>query len=817
MTTPPGIPTSDRWDEIEPLLDAALALTPGQRSSFLEHACGSDLMLRHELEEMAAEVQRDADRLAARSPRRSDASDADFGALREELKDRYEIEREIGRGGMATVFLARDLRHDRPVALKALRESYGASLGSERFMREIAIAARMSHPNVLPLYDSGEVQGIRYYVMPVVTEGSLRDRLRAEPQLPIDECVRIASEVCGALDYAHKLGVVHRDIKPENILLQEGRPLIADFGIARAVSEVAASTLTPASTSLGTPTYMSPEQATDSHDIDGRADLYAVGCVVYEMLTGQSPYGGPTVMSVIAQHVAAAIPSARTLRQTVSPALDTVVRRAMAKSPVDRYATGEALARALREAASGAVAAPLPSDHASIAVLPFVNLSSDPENEYFSEGVTEEILDALSRLPALRVASRQSSFAFKGQNLTTSAIAEQLNVRTVLEGSLRRSGTRIRLAVQLVNAQDGYTLWSERYDRELQDVFAIQEDIAKTIVDTLRVRLTSAEQSTLVKRHTDDLEAYELYLRGRYCWHRRGMLKKSMSYFQRALEKDSEYALAYHGLADGWCVLGLYGFAPPSEVVPAARELLARADALAPELAEVKTSIGFLRLLTWEWVDAERALTEAIRLNPNYPLAYSFYAWLLTTVGREAEADVAARRAQELDPLSPVTNGIAALVAYHARDYGRAISECERALEIEPSSFLARLAITLSYAAQGNHEAAIEHAMEGVRLSPDALFLRGLLGAVYGMAGRLAESDAVLADVGNRGQTAYVSPVMLSWIHSHAGRPDAAFASLEDAYRERSCPLGFGVRFPIYDGIRSDRRFADLLQRMDLH
>ena len=380
MTTPPGLPTSDRWDEIEPLLDAALALTPGQRSSFLEHACGSDLMLRHELEEMAAEVQRDADRLAARSPRRSDASDADFGALREELKDRYEIEREIGRGGMATVFLARDLRHDRPVALKALRESYGASLGSERFMREIAIAARMSHPNVLPLYDSGEVQGIRYYVMPVVTEGSLRDRLRAEPQLPIGECVRIASEVCGALDYAHKLGVVHRDIKPENILLQEGRPLIADFGIARAVSEVAASTLTPASTSLGTPTYMSPEQATDSHDIDGRADLYAVGCVVYEMLTGQSPYGGPTVMSVIAQHVAAAIPSARTLRQTVSPALDTVVRRAMAKSPVDRYATGEALARALREAASGAVVAPLPSDHASIAVLPFVNLSSDPEN-----------------------------------------------------------------------------------------------------------------------------------------------------------------------------------------------------------------------------------------------------------------------------------------------------------------------------------------------------------------------------------------------------------------------------------------------------
>ncbi|HET6681647.1 MAG TPA: protein kinase [Gemmatimonadaceae bacterium] len=812
-------PAAERWRALEPLLDAALALTPTQRRAFLEQACAEDDAMRAEVEAMAAECDQDAAHLATRQrPGARNAPTAtveQIGQLREALADRYELQEEIGRGGMATVFAARDLKHDRAVALKVIHPEASATLGADRFLREIAIAARLSHPNILPLYDSGAAAGLLYYVTPRVEGGSLREHLRAERQLPLDEAVRIATEVCAALDGAHRRGVVHRDIKPENILLQEGCALVADFGIARAVSHMAASTLTPASTSLGTPAYMSPEQATSSHDADGRADLYALGCVLYEMLAGQQPYAGPSAASIISQHVAAAIPSARTLRATVPPALDLVIRRAMAKSPADRYGTGAELAAALRVALTGD-AAPAPGEHATIAVLPFVNLSADPENEYFSDGVTEEILGALARIPALRVASRQSSFAFKGQKLTTSEIGERLGVRTVLEGSLRRSGNRIRLSVQLTNAMDGYTLWSERYDRELQDVFAIQEDIARTIVDTLRLKLTSAEQHRLAKRHTDDLEAYELYLRGRYCWHHRGMLRKSMGYFQKALEKDPEFALAYHGLADGYCVLGLYGFAPPSAVVPAARRLLQRAVALAPELAEVHTSQGFLLLLTWEWDAAERALCTAIRLNPNYALAHSFHAWLLTTVGREAEAIAAAARAQELDPESSVTNGIGALVAYHARNYPRAIAECERALDAEPSDFLSRLAITLSYSASGDYASALAHAAEGVRLSPDAMFLRGLLGAVHGMAGEYDKADETLVDLRRRAQSVYVAPILLSWIHAHSGQVDRAFDCLEEAYAERSCPLGFGVRFPIYDGIRSDPRFERLLQRMDL-
>ena len=821
MTPPSQLPflTGDRWREIEPLLDAALALTPTQRVAFLDQACDGDEQMRAELIAMAAECDKDAAALdAARARPDADGTPASFAALREALADRYDVQNEIGRGGMAIVLLAHDRKHQRDVAIKVLRADVGSAMGAERFQREIAIAARLSHPNILALHDSGEVAGLLFYVMPYVKGGTLRDRLRAEQQLALGECTRIALEMATALDYAHRQGVVHRDIKPENVLLQDGRVVIGDFGIARAMRHASGDPLTGASLSLGTPAYMSPEQATDSRHVDGRSDLYALGCVLYEMLTGQPPFNGPNAVSIITQHVAAPIPSARTLRAALSPTLDAVAQRAMAKIPADRFETGAALADALREAeAGGAAATPANSTHASIAVLPFTILSTDAENEYLSEGITEEIHNALTGIPGLRVASRRSAFAFKGQLVSISEVGQKLGVRTVLEGSFRRSQDRIRITAQLTNTADGYTLWSERYDRELEDVFAIQEEIARTIVETLRGRLTVAEEDRLVHRQTHDLAAYELYLRGRWCWDRRGMLTQSMSFFQRALEKDAHYALAHHGLADGYNVLALYAFAPPGSVVLQARHALVRAVELAPHSAEVRTSQGFLELLTWDWAAAERSLDLAIQLNPRYALAYSFIAWLYTTIGRERDADRAARRGQELDPLSPVTNGIAALVAYHARDYARSVAESQRALELEPTSFLARLAITLACAASGDFTMAVEHAAEGVRLSPDAVFLYALRGAVHGMAGHREEAAASLADLDRRARNGtYVAPVLRSWVHLHNGETELAFSSLEEAYTERSCPLGFGVRFPIYDGIRSDPRFGNLLARMNL-
>jgi serine/threonine protein kinase/Flp pilus assembly protein TadD len=817
---PPLALTADRWARLEPLLDAALALTPSNRAAFLAHACGADDATRGELEAMLVDCDRGAPLLDGPAADRfaSLSTDVDIAALGATLADRYTLEREIGRGGMAVVYLARDRKHDRPVAIKVLSPRAESSVSSERFQREIAIAARLSHPHILPLFDSGEAAGSPYYVMPHVAGPSLRDRLRDGHPIGVTETVRLGREVAGALDYAHRSGVVHRDIKPDNILLLDGTALIADFGIARPTRPSPdAVMVTAAGIGLGTPSYMSPEQITQPELVDGRTDIYAAGCLLFEMLTGQPPYAGPGAAAVIAQHVGSPVPSVRALRPEVGPALEAVVQRAMAKDPAARFPTAGAFAEALADAAA-AGAAPLAaaSETASIAVLPFVNLSADPENEYFSDGVTEEIQNALTGIPSLKVASRSASFAFKDQGLGAVEIAQRLNVRTVLEGSLRRAGSRIRITAQLINAADGYTLWSERYDREVHDVFDIQEDIARTIVDTLRVRLTTAQAGVLAKRYTDSLEAYELYLRGRYCWFRRGMLKRSMGYFQRALEVDPDYALAHHGLADGYNVLALYGFSPPAEVIPRAARAVGSAVALAPDLAEVRTSQGFLELLRWNWEEADDILARATRLNPRYALAFSFHAWLLTTVGRETEARSAAERGQELDPLSPVTNGIAALVAYHRRDYVRAVRECERALEIEPTSFLALLAITLSYAAMGDHPNALAHAREGVQLSPDTLFLHGLLGAVYGMSGMDSEARAVLTELDARSATAYVAPMLRSWVHSHLGELDRAFACLEEACDERSAPLGFGIRFPIYDVMRSDPRFGVVLRRMRL-
>jgi serine/threonine-protein kinase len=822
--SPTPFVTAAEWGRLEPLLDELLALEASRRPEFLSARC-PDPAMRSELARMADDCDRGFPLLdlPVMDRFRSLTSEIDVPRLAETLRGRYELMRELGRGGMAVVFLARDLRHGRDVAIKVLEPRDGDASAIRRFLREIGIAARLTHPHVLGLHDSGESEGSPYYVMPYVPGRSLRERLQVEGPLPVDECVRIARELAAGLEYAHRQNVVHRDIKPGNILLHDGAVLIADFGIAHALrsATAGADAVTAAGAGLGTPAYMSPEQITQPHAIDGRTDIYAAGCVMFEMLTGQPPYTGPTVASVVAQHVGAPVPSARALRHGVSGELDVVVQRAMAKLPVDRFASAALLGEALRlvsaRAAGTGAAAAAPRIAPSIAVLPFVNLSADAENEYFSDGVTEEIINALAAIPSLKVASRSATFAFKGQPVGARDIAERLGVRTVLEGSLRRAGSRIRIMVQLINASDGYTLWSQRYDRELHDVFDIQEEIARTIVDTLRVRLTSAQDHGLGTRHTQNLEAYELYLRGRFCWFRRGMLTRSMGYFQRALQADPDYALAHHGLADGYCVLALYAFAPPSAVIPLAAAAAERAVALAPDLAEALTSRGFLELLRWDWTAAEQTLTEAIRLNPGYALAHSFHAWLLTTVGREAEAEAAARHGQELDPLSSATNGIAALVAYHRRDFAGSIRECERALEIEPGSFLGLLAITLSHAAMGNHAAALRHAAEGVRLSPDAPFLQGLLGAVYGMAGQHDDARQVLAELDARSASGYVAPMLRSWIHAHLGELDLAFAALDRACAERSAPLGFGIRFPVYDVLRGDERFGAVLRCMQLH
>jgi len=520
-------------------------------------------------------------------------------ALRAGLADRYRVERELGRGGMARVYLARDLRHDRPVALKVLHPELGAALGAERFLREVRTAARLQHPNILTVFDSGtarpapgETGGpVLWYSMPYIDGESLRDRLRREVQLPVDEAVAIAREVAEALDYAHGRDVLHRDIKPENILLSRGHALVGDFGIARALGDdrSGAERLTQTGLALGTPTYMSPEQASGADRLDARSDVYSLGCVLFEMLAGEPPFTGPTAQSVIAKRFTEAAPSPSRGGRTLPPQLDRLVRRALAPSPVDRFPSAGAMAAALgtggRWPAQGGEPGESPrGPDPSIAVLPFANLSRLPEDEYFADGMTDELINALAKEPGLHVVSRTSCFAFKGRLEDAREIGRRLHVATVLEGSVRRAGHRLRVASQLINVADGFLLWSETFDREAEDVFAIQDEIARAIGGALRGRLLAPGRSSAIQRPTHDLQAYQLYLKGRQFWNRRTEqdLGLALQCFQQALARDSGFALAHAGLADTWALLGFYSAAPPAEVFPRVKQAAHAALALQP-------------------------------------------------------------------------------------------------------------------------------------------------------------------------------------------------------------------------------------------
>ncbi len=776
------------------------------------------------------------------------ASEDTLAPLRAALAGRYEIEREIGQGAFATVYLVHDARHERRVALKVLNADPSSQSGELRFIREIRMLARLQHPNILPLHDSGHVEAMLYYVMPYVSGESLRLRMSRERQLPIEVAARIACEVADALAYAHGQGIIHRDIKPENILLSGGHAVVADFGIARAIDVAGVQQLTKTGMGgPGTPAYMSPEQLMGDRELDARTDIYSLGAALYEMLVGKPPFGGK---DGFVKRFTESAPQPSASRKDVPAWLDAVVNKTLERNPADRYSSAEDLVRALsahtsyepnQVAATGSgqpTSSPIRSDSTqyhtavgasavvreveqpSIGVLPFANMSADPDNEYFSDGITEEILNALTRIPSLKVASRTSSFALKGKSLDISEIGQRLNVKTVLEGSVRRAGSRVRITAQLINATDGYHLWSERYDREMADVFEIQDEIARTIVDRLKVKLTASQDAALGRRHTENVEAYELYLRGRFCWYRwniRGMTQKALGHFEAAIAKDPEYALAYHGLAEGYSVPGLYAFLPPSVAVPKALAAATRAVELAPELAETRTSLGIVHLLGWNWSAAESTLLHAIDLNPRYALAHFFHAWLLATSGRQREAADAARVAYELDPLSPATNGIVPLVSYHGRQYDQAIAEFQRALERDPGSFLGLLGISLSYAAKGMYKEAIGHAERGVKRSPDVNFLRGLLGAVYAMAGERESALTILDELNERSKKMYVAPVLYTWIYAGLDERDSAFEWLDKACAERSCVLGLGIRFPLYERLSSDPRFGQCLAKLGLN
>ena len=562
--------------------------------------------------------------------------------LEDALASSYRVDRELGRGGMATVYLAHDIRHNRRVALKVLHPDLSHSIGPERFLREIQLAAQLNHPHIVPLFDSGGAGGFLFYVMPVVEGETLRDRLLRDGQIPLEECVSLVRGIASALDYAHRQNIVHRDIKPENVMLQDGEAVVMDFGIGKAVSMAAGDTLTQTGMVVGTPAYVSPEQAAGETRIDGRSDQYSLACMLFEMLSGKKPFTGPTAQSVISKRFSEPVPSLRSVFNTASDEVENALLRALSREATDRFSTTVEFARALVAShLSTPDGSPLHQGGSSksIAVLPFTNMSADPEGDFFADGIADEIITALSKVKALRVVSRTSSFTFKGKNDDIREIGRKLQVSTILEGSIRKAGKRLRLNAQLVSTSDSSQLWAERYDRELEDVFAIQDEIASSIVAALRLVLTEDEKKAIEQVPTTNIDAYEYYLRGRQFFHqhRRRSHEFARQLFERAIELDPGYALAHCGVAD--CCSFLYQYFDASaENLRKAESASRRALDLAPQLAESHASRGLAVSLTGNFDEAEREFQEAMRLNPKSFEAAYFYARSCVAQGKNEEA-----------------------------------------------------------------------------------------------------------------------------------------------------------------------------------
>ena len=736
------------------------------------------------------------------------------------LADRYTVERELGRGGMATVYLAEEKKHGRKVAIKVLRPEITAALGTERFLREIGIGARLSHPHIVPLIDSGEAGGLLYYVQPHVPGGSLRERLTEASRLPLKDALRIAQEIGAGLDFAHRKGFVHRDVKPENILFADGHAMLADFGVARACSDAddaPGAGLTEVGLAVGTPEYMSPEQASGAADLGTASDLYSLACVLYEMLAGEPPFKGNSPRAVMAKHVTEAPRPVRGMRPEVPLAVERALALALEKDPEQRFAsTADFVAALLAPEGSAAMS---PTATRSIAVLPFVNASPDPENEYLSDGITDELIDALAKISGLRVSSRSSVFALKGKPLDVRAVGALLGASVVLEGTVRKAGDRLRITAQLTSTDDGRLLWSQRYDRQLVDVFTIQDEIAGTIVSTLRATMFADLSEHVPRRYTESIQAYGLYLKGRYAWGKRTKegVEEAVRFFEQAIAVDPNYAPAYAGLADSYALDVDYRAIPVAESYTRAKEYARKALALDETVPSAHASLAWsLFIYDWDWAGAERAFRRAIELNPRYASAHQWFAFLLCARGQYDGALLEAHTALELDPVSVSIRRTVGWIYHYARRYETAHDHLARAIEMDPTAAESYRILAQNFAMQGRLDEAERIFRETLLLPAAGAYSKAGLGWVLGRAGKRAEAEKLLAELEASAQKGYVSPVPFATLHIGLGNVDRALDWAERAHDERRGWLVYFKVNPLVDPLRDEPRFKALLAKMRL-
>jgi serine/threonine-protein kinase len=735
---------------------------------------------------------------------------------------RYQIIEEIGCGGMGVVYKALDNELGRVVALKMIRPELTSDPGIlERFKQELLLASEVSHENVIRIHDLGEADGIKYFSMRFIDGTSLQDLLGTAGRLNTERAVGIARQVANALSAAHRKGVIHRDLKPQNIMLdQAGTAYVMDFGIARAVG---AEDTAVHGMVVGTPEYISPEQA-GGRPADERADIYSLGCVLFAMLTGRKPFEAASTSEMLRKHMSEnPVPPSR-FSPGLSPDLDRIVLKCLEKDPAERYSSVPDLLSAL-EALTGAEqsstthAGPTSKEEtssiASLAVMPFRDMSPEKDQEYFCDGMAEEIANALVKIEGLRVAALTSTFQFKGKNSDIREVGEKLNVGIVLEGSVRKAGNRLRVTVQLVNVADGYHLWSERYDREMKDVFEVQDEISGSIAGKLKLRFADREQRAPAERATNNLEAYNLYLKGRFYWNKRTeeAIRKGIDCFKEAIEKDPTYALAYVGLADSYT---MQESVPPGDTFPKARAAAQRALELDPGLAEARASLGMISLdYDLDVREALLQLREAIELNPNYASAHQWYGLLLMNIGRQDQGIREIVRARELDPLSPIINTALSMAYMFRGDYDEAARELLKVIDMDPSFSPAFVFLGWLHATRGDYERAYELELKGLKLGAETEIARAFEEgyAESGYAGAMRRTKDLLLEgeikPGNRNTWAAMYAARL-------GEKDEAFELLRKAVEERERELVFMRSLPAFIDMRSDPRFDAFLKRIGL-
>lgn len=770
--------------------------------------------------------------------------------LRTTLAGRYTIERKLGQGGMATVYLARDLKHGRSVAIKVLRPELAHVLGPARFLQEIEIAARLQHPLILPVFESGAgdpgdtaTSRCLWYAMPYIAGESLRDRLNREGQLPIDDAVRIGGEVAQALGCAHASGVVHRDIKPENIMLSEGHAIVADFGIARAVGATGTERLTDTGLSLGTPAYMSPEQIGSRGELDGRADQYALGCVMYEMLSGQPPFTGVSAQSILARHAVDAVPSLRTVRGTVPRGVESAIVRSLSKVPADRFATiGDlataldrglltrparpvtrwwltgiagallvaALALGIRARLAGAAAPTIKS----LAVLPFSNLTGDTAQVYLTEGLTDQLVTSLAQVGALQVISLQRSRSEEA----SAKVLKDNGVQAVLGGSLQRAGNAVHITVRLTTAGSGQTLWARGYDGEMAGILNLEAEVARSVAEEIRASTTAQERSRLnAERPAVNPAAYEAYVRGTYFLGRANSeaeYRKGIVYFRQAIDADPSYAPAYAGLSTSLSSMGYLGMAAPAETGTQAHAAANRALELDSLSGEAHIAAGYVTFyFDWDFATAEREFRRGLELSPRNATGHFLFGMLLTALGRSAEAIAELKLAQNLDPLAVGTISAASRPFYNARMYPEAIAQAHKALEMDSTYGRAHYWVGMADEQLSRPEEAIRELKLSVVQAPIPVYQAALAHA-YAVSGDRVRAEEILGKLLERARSTYTSAFDIATIYAGLGDRASTLMWLEKSFQERAPYLTFIAVDPQFDSFRTDSQFRDLLRRI---